>query len=114
MIERRGNSWRARYRGPDGRERNKTFQRKGDAERWLTQQRSLMAQGDWTDPARGRITFGDYADTWLASRSDLKPKTRHQYQWLMRQHIMPTWRTVPLELWVRDSEQKSHVFKPRA
>ena len=51
MIERRGNSWRARYRGPDGRERNKTFRRKSDAEHWLTQQRSLMAQGDWTDPA---------------------------------------------------------------
>lgn len=28
--------------------------------------------------------------------ADLKPKTRHQYQWLMSQHIMPTWRTVPL------------------
>jgi integrase len=96
VIERRGNSWRARYRGPDGRERNKTFQRKGDAERWLTQQRSLMAQGDWTDPARGRITFGDYAEAWLESRADLKPKTRHQYQWLMRQYIMPIWRTVPL------------------
>ena len=37
MIERRGNSWRACYRGPDGRERNKTFRRKSDAEHWLTQ-----------------------------------------------------------------------------
>ena len=80
MIERRGNSWRARYRGPDRRERSKTFRRKSDAERWLTQQRSLMAQGDWTDPALGRITFGEYAEAWLESRADLKPKTRHQYQ----------------------------------
>ena len=96
MIARRGNSWRARYYGPDGRERNKSFRRKSDAERWLTQQRSLIAQGDWTDPALGRITFGEYAEAWLESRADLKPKTRHQYQWLMRQHIMPTWRTVPL------------------
>jgi integrase len=55
-----------------------------------------MTQGDWTDPALGRITFGEYAEAWLASRADLKPKTRHQYQWLMRQYIMPTWRTVPL------------------
>ena len=96
MIERRGNSWRARYRGPDRRERSKSFQRKSDAERWLMQQRSLMAQGDWTDPARGRIAFGEYAEAWLESRADLKPKTRHQYQSLMRQHIMPTWHTVPL------------------
>jgi integrase len=37
------------------------------------QQRSLMAQGDWTDPAYGRITFGEYAEAWLESRPDLKP-----------------------------------------
>ncbi len=56
MIERRGKSWRARYHGPDGRERNKTFQRKIDAERWLAEQRSLITQGDWTEPALARIT----------------------------------------------------------
>ena len=89
-ITRRGSSWRARYYGPDGRQRNKSFKRKSDAERWLTQQRSLMTQGDWTDPAQGRITFGEYAGAWLESRADLKAKTRHQYQFLMRQHIMPT------------------------
>jgi hypothetical protein len=27
--------WRARYRGPDGRERSKTFDRRVDADRWL-------------------------------------------------------------------------------
>ena len=96
MIEKRGNSWRARYRGPDRRERSKSFRRKADAERWLAQQRSLIAQGDWTNPALGRITFGEYALPWLDSRADLKPKTRHQYRWLMQQHILPTWRTVPL------------------
>jgi integrase len=95
-IHRRGGSWRARYYGPDGRERSKSFKRKSDAERWLSQQRSLISQGDWTDPSRGRITYGDYATAWLDSRTDLKPKTRHQYQSLMSLHILPTWRTVPL------------------
>ncbi len=96
VIERRGNSWRARYHGPDGRERNKTFSRKADAERRLAQQRSLIAHGDWTDPARGRVNFSDYALAWLDSRTDLKPKTRHQYSSLLGLHILPTWRTVPL------------------
>jgi integrase len=96
MIERRGDSWRARYHGPDGRERNKSFRRKSDAERWLAQQRSLIAQDDWIDPARGRITFGEYALAWLDSRTDLKPKTRHQYNSLLTLHVLPTWRTVPL------------------
>ena len=28
--------------------------------------------------------------------TDLKPKTRHHYQSLLRQHILPAWQTVPL------------------
>jgi integrase len=95
-IHRRGKSWRARYYGPDGRERSKSFKRKGDAERWLSQQRSFIVQGDWTDPALGRITFGDYVNAWLDSRTDLKPKTRHQYRFLLDVHVLPTWRNVPL------------------
>src|SRR5579872_7317098 len=95
-INRRGRSWRARYYGPDGRERSKSFDRKSDAERWLAQQRASLAQRDWTDPALGRITFGEYALSWLESRTDLKPKTRHQYQSLLNLHVLPTWRTVPL------------------
>jgi len=53
--------------------------------------------GDWTDPALGRITFGEYALAWLDSRADLRPKTRHQYDWLLTLYILPTWRTVPLD-----------------
>ena len=67
-IQQRGNSWRTRYYGPDGRQRSKSFRRKSDAERWLSQQRSFIAQGDWTDPARGRITFGEYALAWQAGQ----------------------------------------------
>jgi len=95
-IQRRGGSWRARYYGPDGRQRGRSFKRKSDAERWLAEQRSSVVQGDWTDPARGRVAFGEYASAWLGSRTDLKPKTRHQYEFLMGLHILPTWRTVPL------------------
>ena len=96
MIERRGSCWRARYHGPDGRERNKSFRRKSDAELWLAQQRALIAQDDWVDPVRGRIMFGEYALSWLDSRTDLKPKTRHQYNSLLTLHVLPTWRTVSL------------------
>jgi integrase len=95
-IQRRGNSWRARYYGPDGHERNKSFARRADAERWLSRERSLITHGHWTDPALGRITFGEYATAWLDARTDLKPKTRHQYNSLLTLHILPTWRSVPL------------------
>ena len=63
---------------------------------WARQQRTLIAQDDWTDPALGRISFGEYVLAWLDARTDLKPKTRDQYQSLLVLHILPTWGTVPL------------------
>ena len=57
-IEKRGDVWRARYRGPDGRERNRSFGRKIDAERWITEQQLPDDRGEWVDPAAGRVTFG--------------------------------------------------------
>jgi len=39
--------WRARYRGPDGRERSKTFDRRVDAERWLASVETEKAKGTW-------------------------------------------------------------------
>ena len=37
-VQKRGSRWRARYRGPDGRERSRTFARKRNAESWLIDQ----------------------------------------------------------------------------
>ncbi|MBO0732379.1 MAG: site-specific integrase, partial [Acidimicrobiaceae bacterium] len=95
-ISKRGNSWRARYYGPDGRRRSKSFKRKSDAERWLTQQRNEIIKGDWIDPARSRLTFGEFAPSFLATRTNVKPKTRHQQESLLKLHVMPTWESVAL------------------
>lgn len=95
-ISKRGDSWRARYYGPDGRQRSKSFKRKSDAERWLTQQQNEIIKGDWIDPARSRIDFGEFAFSVLATRTNLKPKTRHQQESVLRLHILPTWESVPL------------------
>lgn len=95
-IQRRGSGWRARYRGPDGKERSKSFARKLDAERCLAAQKTMLASGDWTDPVLGRLAFGPYALAWLDGRSDLKPKTSFQYRFLLSRHVLPTWEAVPL------------------
>ena len=42
-----------------------------------------MAQGGWTDPARAASPSVSTPKPGSNSRADLKPKTRHQYQWLM-------------------------------
>jgi hypothetical protein len=50
-INRRNGRWQAAYRGPDGRERTRTFDRKVDAERWLTAAEADLLRGTWVDPA---------------------------------------------------------------
>lgn len=95
-IEKRGQQWRARYRGPDGRERNRSFGRKIDAERWLTEQKSRLTRGEWVDPAAGRVAFGLLAVEWLDAAAHLKPKTRNSYASLLRTRVLPTWERVPL------------------
>jgi hypothetical protein len=95
-VEKRGDRRRARYRGPDGRERNRSFLRKIDAQRWLTEQRSRMTRGEWVDPAAGRVAFGQVADEWLGTIHHLKPTTREGYRTVLRLRVLLTWRRVPL------------------
>lgn len=95
-VQKRGDRWRARYRGPDGRERNKTFARKIDAQRWLVEQKSRLNRGEWVDPAAGRVRFGVVADEWLGTILHLKPSTRQGYQIVLRRRVLPTWERVPL------------------
>ena len=48
--------WQARYRGPDGvmRPAPGTFERKGDASRWLAGIETDIAKGEWRDPDRAQ------------------------------------------------------------
>jgi integrase len=89
-------SWVARWRGPDGRQRKRTFPRKLDALRHLTGVESRLLDGSYVDPARGRITVGEWATKWYAGRVNLKPKTLASYDSLLSRRIRPTWETTPL------------------
>ncbi len=95
-VKRRGAGWQATYRGPDGRERTKTFARKVDAENWQAGERARMARGEWIDPRATRVTFGAYAEGWLARRVDLAERTAELYGHLLARHVLPTFRNVPL------------------
>jgi integrase len=97
FIQRRGpGRYKARYRGPDGRERGKTFQRKADAVRFLSAIETDKARGQWFDPKLSRISLAEWADGWLATAVHLKPKTRAGYQSLLRSHVLPGFGQVPL------------------
>jgi hypothetical protein len=75
-IKRRGKSWRARYRAPDGRERSRQFATKADAEAWLSTHKADVARGHWVDPRLGRMSFGGWVPRWERTTVDLRPTTR--------------------------------------
>ena len=88
--------WRAHYRTPAGHQRNKTFNRKVDAERFLATVESSKSTGSYIDPALSRITVGDWAELWLDGQTQVKATTRERYEGVVRKHIQPTWSHVKL------------------
>lgn len=88
--------WYVRYRDPGGEQRTKTFDRRVDAERYLTTIESSKLTGSYVDPARSRVTVGEWADRWLAGQAHLKPTTRERYAGIVRKHIRPRWGTTRL------------------
>ncbi|MEA2024326.1 MAG: site-specific integrase [Actinomycetota bacterium] len=96
-IRKRGpGRWQARYRGPDGRERARTFARKGDAQRYLSTVEADKLRGLWLDPALGKTRFSEWAERWMATNVHLKPKSRHGYESLLRCHVVPRFGDIPL------------------
>jgi hypothetical protein len=89
-------SWRAHYRTPSGEQRNKTFDRKADAERFLANVESSKNTGSFVDSVLARITVGDWATHWLDNQTHLKPSTHERYAGIIREHIRPKWDRVKL------------------
>ena len=100
MIERKagktGPRYEVRLRGPDGRERSRSFRTLRDAERYEREQRRARDRGDWIDPRHATITFEEYATRWLRQRTDLRPRTVELYESLLRLHVLPTFGTLPV------------------
>jgi integrase len=67
-----------------------TFSQKADAHAFLDAVAAAIGRSDWVDPELGRISFGRYADLWLAQRTDIRPRTREQYELLIKNKLKPT------------------------
>ena len=78
--------FRARYPGPDGRRYTApvTFVTKSEARGWLSLQHAEITRKAWAPPQTVPtvVTFGGYAQQWLAQR-ELKPRTREHYRKLL-------------------------------
>jgi len=88
-IQKRGpGRWVARYTDPSGHERAKSFERKVDAERFLTSVKHSMYSDAYVDPRAGRITFAEYSERWRA-RQPHRPTTARTIERHLRVHVLP-------------------------
>ncbi|MFE5484531.1 tyrosine-type recombinase/integrase [Streptomyces sp. NPDC056527] len=85
-----GMRYRARYIGPDGTEKSKSFpdKQKRLADLWLTNIEADMARGQYIDPKASRTTFREYAERWIAAlTTDLS--SRAAVEGRLRLHALP-------------------------
>ncbi|MGW4893904.1 tyrosine-type recombinase/integrase [Kitasatospora sp. NPDC004240] len=100
-----GSRYRARYIGPDGTEKSKSFpdRQKRLAEDWLTNIEADMARGEYIDPKASRTTFRAFAERWLAAQTT-DPASQVLVETRLRLHAFPRIGTRPL-----DSFRPSHI-----
>jgi len=106
-VAKRNGKYQAAYRGPDGRERTKTFDRKVDATAWLTSVEHSKLSGAYVDPSAGKVTFRDYAEQWRAVQIH-RGSTATLVEQHLRLHIYPTLGGRPIAA-VRPSEIQALV-----
>jgi integrase len=102
--------YKARLAIPGQGTRNKTFDRRIDAEKWLTAHQSRIDRGEWIDPQIAATPFDTWSQEWLTTRTHLKPKSFEGYKSLLRVHLIPRFGSMPLQAidpylvdsWVRD------------
>lgn len=91
VVKQSNGRYRARFYDASGKQHSRNFVRKADAERWVTDNLAKVNRGDWTDPARGRVTVEEWGKQWLASKVGLKETTQGNYRSIWETHVKPTW-----------------------
>jgi integrase len=89
-AEKRGNLWRARWRGPDGTlESQPGFLSRKDAENYGRDQESAIRNNTYADPRAARITLTEWVNLWFPSQ-DLELNTLSTYKYTIEVLILPT------------------------
>ncbi|CAG7637723.1 tyrosine-type recombinase/integrase [Actinacidiphila bryophytorum] len=85
-----GMRYRARYIGPDGTEKSKSFpdRQRRLAEQWLAHTETDMARGQYVDPKASRTTFRQYAERWVQSHPG-EINSREAAERRLRLHAFP-------------------------
>ena len=96
-VDKRPNGkYLARWREyPNGPQKTRMFDKKGDADRFLVKVQHDLLTGRYVDPRAGMRTVGDYAAEWV-TRQNWKPSTHERAERVLRLYILPIFGNRPL------------------
>lgn len=103
----RGKRWRVRYVDDAGRDRQRLFARKPDADAFDADVRSSVLRGVYVDPGAGRVTVAAYARQWRATLLH-RDSTVARVEQALRTHVEPILGQVQMAQ-VRPSHMQSWV-----
>ena len=98
MINKRPNGrWRVRVKYRSVVVADRTFDRKGDAVRWETEQKRLLHGGDFVPPNAGRVTVEQLAGEYRAARKgQVSIRSWESDESALRVHIVPEFGPLPI------------------
>ncbi len=95
-AEKRGKSWRVRYKLPNGEFGSESgFPTKSAAIKRGNDLEADTRHGRFVDPRQARTPFGEWAATWMAVQH-VAPSTVAKRRRLLSRHLLPEWEFTPL------------------
>jgi len=115
-IRKHRDKWQVLYRDPVTKREVSAgvSKRKPDAVRKRRLLEREIEFGEYIDPELRNTTYSEWVDRWMATRTDLKPKTLVGYESLFRSRILPRFetsrlgwiRTIDVEEWVSEMDSE--------
>jgi len=109
-----GIKYRARWRGPDGKQKSRTFITKSDADRFARRIDYDLNVGTYTDPHAGKVLLHIYGERWRKAQLQHRESTARDVETSLRVHLYPALgdrqigsiRASDVQLWVAAIAQK--------
>jgi integrase len=96
IYKTKSGSWSVRYRDVSGKQHQKTFELKKDAEDYEREQRRSISRGTWTNPSGGKIKLREVFHDYFATKNELTPKSKEAIQSLWKHHVEPAFGNAPI------------------
>ena len=89
IYKTKSGSWSVRYRDEQGKQHQKTFELKRDAETYEREQRRAIERGTWLEPSLEKTKLSVVYSEFLKTKQGLKPKSKLAIESLWNCHIEP-------------------------